>query len=120
MIDKVLGAGASFDYLSPLVAILGDLAHGGGYTFLIAASDMTPREIEAMLRARGITTWGAMIVSGTLMISVRKQDAQRAYTILQAAGVPVENPPKMAKSAPKRKRPERAGSPFKVFEIFDR
>lgn len=93
MIDRVLEVGACFDWLSPLAAILGDLAHGGGYTFLvdIGASPYTGREIEIMLRRRGVSTWGAMIVDGTLMMSVKQSQARYAAHLLESAGVPLEN-----------------------------
>jgi len=118
VIDKMLGIGASFDYFSPAAKILGDLAHGGGYTFTFPLCDIPPREIELMLRREGVETWGLMHVDGTTMISVRKSDAARAYGILKGAGVPVENPPKQARQ-PKRKA--RAGGVFSVFdEVFKR
>lgn len=106
MLDTVLGIGASFDWLSPLASVLGDLVNGGGHTFLIpySGSPMSGREIEIMLRRRGVRTWGAMVVSGTLMLTVRPQQARWAEHLLQQAGVPLENP---AAPAPRtaRQRP---------------
>ena len=120
MIDNILGGMASIDWIGPAFSIIGDLAHGGGYTFLFPACEMTPRDIELMLRKRGVGTWGLLHTDGTTMLSVKKQDAARAYGILQAAGVPVENPPPMQQQKRRPKR-ERAGSPFGVFdEVFRR
>ena len=45
-----------------------------------------------MLRKRGVRYWGMMIVSGTLMISVRLNQARWAQHLLDQAGVPIENP----------------------------
>ena len=113
MIDKVLGVTSWGDWISPAARILGDLAHGGGYTFTFPACDMTPRDIELTLRKRGVWTWGLMHVDGTTMISVRKSDAQLANSILKAAGVPVENPPAM------QHKPKRKAQVGGVFGIFD-
>ena len=93
MIDKLMEVGSAPDWISPLAGYVGDALHGGGYTFLFPACHMTPRDIELMLRDKGVGTWGLMHVDGTTMLSVRKKDAARAYGILKAAGVPVENPP---------------------------
>jgi len=116
MIDNLLEIGATFDWISPLASVVGDLVHGGGYTFLIPTCPIAPREMELMLGRKGVKTWGLMHVDNTTMISVRKADAQKAYGILKGAGVPVENPPKMAKSARPAKR---SGGVFAVFdEVF--
>ena len=120
-IDKMLGIGASFDWISPLASVLGDLAHGGGYTFTFPACHMTPVEVEKLLRSRGITTWGLMHTAGTTMLSVRKQDAARAYSILEQAGVPIENPPPPQRRAQKAHgRSGQSGGVFSVFDVFER
>ena len=118
MIDKVLGIGASFDYISPAIKVLGDLAHGGGYTFTFPLCDIPPREIELTLRREGVGTWGLMHVDGTTMISVRKRQAAWAYALLKRHDVPVENPPRQARQ-PKRKA--QSGGVFGIFdEVFKR
>jgi hypothetical protein len=94
MLDTILEAGASFDWISPLASILGDIMNGPSHTFLIPY-DSTPlsgREIAWMLGKRGVKTWGLMVVSGTLMVSVRLNQARWAQHLLEQAGVPVENP----------------------------
>jgi hypothetical protein len=94
MLDSLLEAGASFDWISPLASILGDIMNGPSHTFLIPY-DSTPlsgREIAWMLGRRGVKTWGLMVVSGTLMVSVRLNQARWAQHLLEQSGVPVENP----------------------------
>jgi hypothetical protein len=115
MIDKVLAAGASFDYVSPLVKVLGDLAHGGGYAFSILPCHMAYRDIELLLRRHGVGTWGALVVGDRYTVTVRKSDAQRANSILQANDVPVENPPPMQARQSRQKRKPSGG----VFSVFD-
>jgi len=92
MFDKLLEIGSAFDWISPVAAIIGDTLNGPSHTFLIPihASPMTGREIARLLSRRGVDSWGHMIVSGTLMISVRQAQAQRAQHLLDQAGVPTE------------------------------
>lgn len=94
MIDRILGTGASIDWISPMASILGDLMNGPSHTFLIPynASPLSGREIGWMLGKRGVKCWGMMVVSGTLMVSVKLNQARYAQHLLEQAGVPVENP----------------------------
>ena len=66
MIDRILEVGSALDYITPIAALIQDVANGGGHTFLIpvASSPLTGLDIERLLRRRGVQTWGAMIVSG--------------------------------------------------------
>ena len=122
MIDNILGIGASFDWISPIAGFMGDLLNGPSHTFLIphASCPMSGRDVERLLRKRGVTTWGLMIVSGTLMVSVRLNQAQWAQHLLEQAGVPIENPLPAQSRAPKRTHGRaRQGGVFSVFDIFE-
>jgi len=90
MFDKLLEIGSAFDWISPVAAIIGDTLNGPSHTFLIPihASPMTGREIARLLKRRGVDSWGHMIVSSTLMISVRQAQAKWAQHILDRAGIP--------------------------------
>ena len=94
MIDTILGIGASFDWISPLASILGDVAHGPSHTFLIPyrASPLSGREVSRLLGKHGVRSWGYMVVTGTLMLKVRLSHARWAQHHLTRAGVPIENP----------------------------
>ena len=119
MIDKGLEVASYFNWISPAIAIAGNVINRGGYQFNItfSACPMSGRELERMFKKHKIRCWGAQIVSDTLMINVKTGEAQRAYGLLQRHDVPVENPPPQQGRKPKRK--ERAGSPFRVFdEVF--
>jgi len=85
--------GISFDWISPLIAIAGDIANGRNTrTFLIPANcGWTGREIERLLNRNGITTWGLMIINETFTISVRQSQAEWAQYVLERAGIPMEN-----------------------------
>lgn len=94
MFDTILGIGASFDWISPLASILGDMMNGPSHTFLIPyrASPLSGREIAWMLGKRGVKSWGHMVVTGTFMVTVRLSQAHYAQHLLEQVGVPIENP----------------------------
>ena len=118
-LDSILEVGASFDFLSPLAGIVGDAVHGPSHTFLIPhdSCPLSGREVELLLRRRGIKTWGLLVVDGTLMVSVKAKDAGRAQAMLKGAGVPIENEVAQSKKR-SRNTAGRTGSPFSVFDIF--
>ena len=114
----ILDAMGSIDWIGPAISLVSQVS-GAGYRFQIPVCEMTGREIEWMLRAEGIKTWGlVMDMEDTIMLNVPKSDAGKAYGILQAAGVPVENPPQSRQSGPKRK--PQSGGVWSVFDVFDR
>ena len=92
-IDTALKIGASFDWISPLASVLGDVMNGPSHTFLITHNGcpMSGREINIMLNRRGIKNWGHMIVAGTLMVNVCEDNARQAEGALKNHGVPIEN-----------------------------
>ncbi len=94
MIDKILSIGASFDWISPVASVIGDIMNGPSHTFLVPydSSPLSGREIAWMLSNRGIKSWGHMVVSGTFMISVRLSQSRWAQHLLDEAGVPIDNP----------------------------
>lgn len=94
MFDRILKIGASLDWISPLASVLGDAMNGPSHTFLIPydSSPLSGRDIAWMLSKHGIKSWGHMVVSGTLMISVRLSQARWAQHLLEQDGVPLENP----------------------------
>lgn len=94
MLHTILGIGASFDWISPLASVLGDMMNGPSHTFLVPydSSPLSGREIAWMLSKRGVKSWGHMIVSGTMMVSVRLNQARWAQHLLEQEGVPIENP----------------------------
>ncbi|HSJ58674.1 MAG TPA: hypothetical protein VLC95_15935 [Anaerolineae bacterium] len=92
MSDKLLAAGASVDWISPLLAMLGNLVNGPSYTFLIPYDcGWSGRDVISLLRRNGIKTWGHMVVSDTLMLTVRLAQAGWAQYLLDRAAIPVEN-----------------------------
>ena len=70
-----------------------DATSGGCHTFLIPQScGWTGREIARLLKRRRIASWALMAIDDVFTLSVYNRDARRAQAILDAAGIPVENP----------------------------
>jgi hypothetical protein len=81
-----------FDWISPTLAIAGDLVYGPSYTFLIPENcGRSGRSVAGMLRRHGIKTWGHMIVKGHIMISVKQQQARWSQYLLDREGIPYRN-----------------------------
>jgi hypothetical protein len=114
MIDKFLEVGAGFDWISPLLGFLGDAMNGPAHTFLIPwnSCPMSGHEVKRLLRKRGVKSWGVMIVSGTLMVSVKLNKARWAQHLLEQAGVPIENP--IAGASRRRQRQPARQSPIQL------
>ncbi len=90
----LIDIGASFDWIGPIWAIVQDLAHGPHYTFLIPDDcGWSGRDVAKLLRKRGIETWGHMVVNGSIMLTVKRGQIQRAQRLFRRAGIPTENAP---------------------------
>lgn len=92
VLGDILEVGAMFDWITPLHAFGMDLYYalfrGGSHTFLIADEcGWSGHGIIKLLRKSGIKTWGHMIVSHTIMITVPKVQAALAENILTGAGL---------------------------------
>jgi hypothetical protein len=93
MLDDILAAGSTFDWISPLVGFAKDFLNGPSHTFLIPySSGWSGRAISRMLGKRGVKSWGYMVVKDTLTVSVTERQARWAQYLLDDAGIPVENP----------------------------
>ena len=92
MLDKMYNIGSAFDWITPAVAFLKDFIYGPASDFGIPAyAGWRPRDIKRLLRRDDLRVWGFMLnFSGdTLIFTVPKSESQRAYKILQQAGVPI-------------------------------
>ncbi|MBN1659672.1 MAG: hypothetical protein JXA93_14800 [Anaerolineae bacterium] len=110
MSDRLLSAIAAVDWISPLLAAIGNVMNGPSYTFLIPYDcGWSGRDVVSLLKQRGIKSWGHMIVQGTLMLTVRQTQADWAQRLLDQASIPVENPVTLphthkARQAPRHRR----------------
>ena len=113
MIDEALNVGSTFDWISPVLASAQDIVNGPSHTFLIPDQcGWSGYGIRDLLHCSGVQTWGLMIISDTLMVSVPKDRSSWAFTVLSRNGIPVENPPEPSKvsSEPDRTRQSPTGS----------
>ena len=77
------------DWVSPVLAVGQTLANGGGHTFRIPeACGYSGGDFTRALGAKGIKTWGQMLVSGHIMFTVKKEQKGLAISILQSKGMP--------------------------------
>jgi len=80
--------GKNFDWISPIVAMVGNVVRGPSATFIIPQDcGLTGREITCYLNRRGIQTWGLMAISDVFVFSVREADEQRAGELLGEMGI---------------------------------
>ena len=78
----------NFDWISPLLAAVQDVAHGGGFTFVIPEGcGQAGRAIARGLNRRGVKTWGLMMINDTFTISVPKEQGKWAERVLILAGL---------------------------------
>jgi len=87
-LDYLIRLGMQFDWISPTLAIMQDVANGGSRTFLIPLNcGWTGREIDRLLKRHGIKTWGLMAISDVFLISVHKTQGKQALRVLIRAGL---------------------------------
>jgi hypothetical protein len=91
MIDTILHFIASFDLISPILAVIQNAANGPSHTFLIPEDcGWSGRRIEHLLRSHGVKTWGLMIINRMLRITVRQAQARWAQYLLDREGIPIQ------------------------------
>lgn len=120
MLDRILEFGTIFDWISPILAGVQDIANGPSHTFFIPEDcHWSGREIASLLRSHGVKTWGHMTVNRTRMITMRLAQARWAQYLLEREGIPIEYgviDERIAR-APRPAQEDKHTSPF---EIVDR
>jgi hypothetical protein len=90
VLDKLLEFGTTFDWISPLMAEIQDIANGPSHTFLIPEDcGWSGRAIERVLKDKGIKTWGLMIVDNMILVTVRQAQARWAQYLLDRERIPI-------------------------------
>jgi hypothetical protein len=91
MIDSILKGGSSFDWISPVVALIQDLRNGPSVGFNVSMeAGWSTAQLQALLNERGIKLWGMMMVDDAIIFCVRKTQARYAHYVLDRAGVPYQ------------------------------
>jgi hypothetical protein len=91
MIESLLNVGRLFDWLTPLFALSQDYYYGSEVDFTIpAGAGWSRSEIKRLLNRHGVQVWGLLysLDGEELMFSVKKEQAEYAYYLLQNAGEP--------------------------------
>jgi hypothetical protein len=92
LLDFLLGLGSSFDWVSPIFFFLKDLIKGPVADFGIDAySGWNVYNLKQLFLYYEISVWGLTysLKGDILMFTVSKVDAQRTYSLLIAAGIPM-------------------------------
>lgn len=93
MFFKLLEFGMGFDWITPVLAQIQDIAYGPRRILMIGSgSGWSGHRIGQMLTDHGVKNWGMMIVKGDLLVSVKKKQLKWAEYLLQREGIPLLNP----------------------------
>ena len=96
MIDLLLNIGRAFDWLTPTTALIQDIYHGHESDFVIpTGAGWSRSDIKRLLTQHGVKVWGLLysLDGEELMFSVKKEQADYTYYLLQNAGEPVLHAP---------------------------
>jgi len=92
LLDYFLGLGSSFDWVSPIFFFLKDLIKGSVADFGIDAySGWNVYNLKQLFFYYEISIWGLTYsLNGDIFVfTVSKEDVQRTYSLLIAAGIPM-------------------------------
>ena len=118
MWDRILEIGSIFDWISPVLAFLEDVANGPSHTFLVPLPcAWSGLQIDGLLKGYGIRVWGLMIVENKLMLTVRKAQARWAQYLLEREGIRILNPFVQTHRSPPREAPAPAPQPSLLFKL---
>ena len=91
MYDKLLVLGAYMDWITPLMAFVQDRSEGSRVDFVLPDdTGVSGMDIQRHLAARGIRSWGWMVVGNEVLFTVSRRQAQYAQYHLERAGVPYQ------------------------------
>lgn len=88
MIDKLVEAGSTFDWITPVVTMIQDFRNrpSVGYNVPVDGG-WSAYAISDLLRAHGIKVWGLTIFQGTIMLRLRAAQAEYAQYLFAQNGV---------------------------------
>jgi hypothetical protein len=124
-----------FDWVSPTIAIVEDIAEGGplnldAWTFYIPYEKAVSKgwcavDIEKLLGQHGVKTWGGLTRFGEFLFCVKLEQAAWAEYLLASHGVPVHErcqgapqPKAGGRESRPRKQQSSNGDPFSPLEDF--
>ena len=88
MIDKLVEAGSTFDWITPLFTFVQDFRNRPSVGYNVPVdSGWSAYAISDLLRAHGIKVWGLTIFQGTIMFRLRAAQAEYAQYLFAQNGV---------------------------------
>jgi hypothetical protein len=121
MVDRLLSFGTTFDWISPTLAFIQDIANGPSCPFFVPYNaGWSGREIERLLKHHGIKVWGLMIVNDAIMFSVRQAQARWTLYVLERAGVPIQQYGSLGEFSGKHPKSKAKNSSVNLIEAADR
>ena len=92
MLDTLLEIGSYGDWITPLWAMVQDIANDGGHTFLMPCEwfPYAPIEVQWLLKEKGIKIYGLMVFGGYVMLSCHPSKARWAQYWLERLGLWIE------------------------------
>ncbi len=88
MIDKLIGFGAGFDWITPIWTFVLDWQRrpAVGYNIPVGGS-WSVYMVRDLLRTKGVQVWGLTIVGGMIIFRVRKAQARWAQHLMTRNGI---------------------------------
>ena len=95
MIDKLIEIGAMGDLITPIASILQDIANGPSCGFGLPRDiGISARDVEKLLKSKGVKVWGLMVVDDMIIFRTRKAQAPWTRYLLERHGIPILYAPK--------------------------
>lgn len=92
LLDRILGVISFFDLLTPAARLTQNMVKGSAFTFRVPhRAGWGIYSVERILKDAGCEVWGKEIFGDTMILAVRREQAQRAYWALYRADVPMDN-----------------------------
>lgn len=90
MIDKMLEAGTTFDWISPLWSLYQDSRHSGGAGFTIDVDGgWSLYAVNDLMNEYNIETWGWQLYGDVFIFRLNEAAAPYAQHLMRTCGVPV-------------------------------
>ena len=91
-VEKLLNAGSTPDWISPLWAIIQDFRNRPYHRIYVDRnSSWSAKDLVKILKQGGVKVWGETLLDEMIVVTVRRQQARWADYILRRAEVPLLN-----------------------------
>jgi hypothetical protein len=105
MLDRIVKEGASWDWVSPLMAFIQSWQNRPSVGFNVSRNcGFSAWQIERFLKSKGVKVWGVMVIDDVITLRVREAQAKYTQYLLNQMGVPYQGGPRKTKTTKKRKR----------------